>query len=593
MVNWVVQSVSDLGADSDRKAGLDDGRAPDGEALALTGAQLGIWFAQKLNPASPAYNIGEYIEIEGAIDTALFERALARLVAEADVLRVRFVEVSGEPRQIVGADRAFSLPVIDVSGESDPRAAAQAWMQADMAKAVDPVHGPLFQFALFRISAGRFFWYARYHHLIADGYGMWLLARRAAAIYTRLARGEDVREDTLGPYTALLEDDAAYRASELAAKDRHHWLRALSDLPEPGSLTFSERPPVHSPNFLRATVDLAEEQVAALSAAARRAGTDLTRLLIAAAAILLHRLKMTDDVVIGVPVAARTEATRNVAGMTSNVLPLSLSLRPGLSVADVVAQTALRLREILQHQRCPLAELRQMARSSGEARPLFGLSVNAMRFDYDFAFGGCRATAHNLSLGPVEDLSISVYRRMDAGPLRIDIDVNPALHTNSDLAFYKQRFLNLLAGLAGSDAAIGNLDLLEAAERKTVLRTWNETDPVALLAPHAATFPALFAAQAARTPYATAVVFEDREFSYAALDADSNRLANHLRSLGVGPETVVGLCVERSPEMVIGLLGILKAGAAYLPLDPQPPARAACFHDVGRGRAGAGDRGRG
>jgi hypothetical protein len=351
--------VSDLAVDSDRKAGLDEGRAPDGEARALTGAQLGIWFAQKLNPASPAYNIGEYIEIEGAIDAALFERALARLVTEADVLRVHFVEVAGEPRQIVGAVRAFSLPVIDVSGESDPRAAAQAWMQADMAKAVDPVHGPLFQFALFKISAERFTWYARYHHLVADGYGMWLLARRAAAIYSKLACAPDVREGALGaalgPYTALLGDDAAYRASDLGTKDRHHWLRALSDLPEPGSLTFSERPPVHSPHFLRATTHLAEEEVVALGATARRAGTDLTRLLIAAAAILLHRLKMTEDVVIGVPVAARTDATRNVPGMTSNVLPLSLSLRPGLSVVDAVAQTALRLRKALEHQRCPLA----------------------------------------------------------------------------------------------------------------------------------------------------------------------------------------------------------------------------------------------
>ena len=121
--------------------------------------------------------------------------------------------------------------------------------------------------------------------------------------------------------------------------------------------------------------------------------------------------------------------------------------------------------------------------------------------------------------------------------------------------------------IADADRPVGNLSILEPAERDTILRVWNDTAQA--LAP--ATLPELFAAQAARTPDAVAVMFEDRTLTYAALDAHANRLAHHLQSLGVGPETVVGLCVERSPEMVIGLLGILKAGGAYLPLDPDYP----------------------
>ena len=135
----------------------------------------------------------------------------------------------------------------------------------------------------------------------------------------------------------------------------------------------------------------------------------------------------------------------------------------------------------------------------------------------------------------------------------------------------------MLACLAGSDFAIGNFNLLEAVERETILRKWNETERGSSRNLDATTFPPLFAAQAARTPDATAVVFEDRSLTYAALDAHSNRLANHLCGLGVGPETVVGLCVERSPEMVVGLLGILKAGAACLPLDPNYPRERLAF----------------
>ena len=188
-------------------------------------------------------------------------------------------------------------------------------------------------------------------------------------------------------------------------------------------------------------------------------------------------------------------------------------------------------------------------------------------FDNSFDFAGGRATSHNLWLGPVEDLSISVYDRSDGNPLRIDFDANAALHSEADLAGYRQRFLRLLTAMAEPERPIGALEILERSERETILRVWNDTDRA--IAP--SMMPALLAAQAARTPDAVALVFEDRSLSYAELEADANRLAHHLRGLGVRPETVVGLCVERSPEMVIGLLGIFTAGGACLPLDPSYP----------------------
>ena len=249
------------------------------------------------------------------------------------------------------------------------------------------------------------------------------------------------------------------------------------------------------------------------------------------------------------------------------MLPLRLALQPGMTVADVVDQTSQRIRSDLQHQRYQLADLRHDVGGEIDGRTLFGVSINVMPFDYGFRFAGHRATASNLSLGPVEDLNISVYDRTDGALLRVDFDINPALHAAADLESYRARFLRLLEAIADADRPIGNLFILEATERDTILRVWNDT----ARAPSSLTFPELFAAQVARTPDAVAVVFEDRTLSYAALDADANRLAHHLQSLGVGPETVVGLCVERSPETVIGLLGILKAGGAYLPIDAGYP----------------------
>ena len=229
----------------------------------------------------------------------------------------------------------------------------------------------------------------------------------------------------------------------------------------------------------------------------------------AATAVFLHRLSGTDDVVIGVPVAARSAGSRRIPGMASNVLPLRLTLQPGMTVADVVDQTSQRLRSDLQHQRYQLADLRHDVGGEIDGRSLFGVSINVMPFDYEFRFAGHRATASNLSLGPVEDLNISVYDRTDGAPLRVDFDINPALHAAADLESYRARFVRLLEAIADADRPIGNLSILDAAERDTILRVWNDT----ARAPSSLTFPELFAAQVARTPDAVAVVFEDRTLS--------------------------------------------------------------------------------
>ena len=189
-----------------------------------------------------------------------------------------------------------------------------------------------------------------------------------------------------------------------------------------------------------------------------------------------------------------------------------------------------------------------------------------MPFDYGFSFAGHRAIAHNLSLGPVEDLSIAVYDRADGGPLRIDFDGNPALHSAADLAGHLQRFLRLLTR-AGRCRSPDRQSRHSGAGRA-------RHDPAALERHRAADrsrrrLPELFAAQAARTPDAVAVIFEDAHAQLCgARRATPTGWRIICRASGVGPETVVGLCVERSPEMLVGLLGILKAGGAYLPLDP-------------------------
>ena len=203
---------------------------------------------------------------------------------------------------------------------------------------------------------------------------------------------------------------------------------------------------------------------------------------------------------------------------------------------------------------------------------------------------GLAAPAGGLRLGAVEGRDATHYPLallvQPGEVLRLRLDHRPDLISRGEAELIGARLIRLLAA-AAADAArpLGALPILDDAERDTLLRLWNDTaTPVP-----PATLPELFAQQAARTPDATAVMFEGRTLSYAALDAHANRLAHHLRGLGVGPETVVGLCLERSPEMLIGLLGILKAGGAYLPLDPNYPRERLAFMLADAGAAGAGD----
>ena len=188
------------------------------------------------------------------IDPILFERALQLLVSETETLRVRITEKTGEPHQIVTSAPAWSLPIIDVSGEIDPRRAAETWMKSDLGQPIDLSREPLFAFALFKASPDRFFWYARYHHVIMDACGMWLVARRLAQLYSLLSTDQSTNLDSPGSLRALLEVDAAYRRSERLTQDQKYWRQYLAGRP-----TFSKLAACTSPasnGFLRQTAYL-------------------------------------------------------------------------------------------------------------------------------------------------------------------------------------------------------------------------------------------------------------------------------------------------------------------------------------------------
>ncbi|MCY8081864.1 non-ribosomal peptide synthetase DhbF [Bacillus inaquosorum] len=543
---------------------------PDTKDLqySLTGAQTGIWFAQQLDPDNPIYNTAEYIEINGPINIALFEEALRHVIKEAESLHVRFGENMDGPWQMINPSPDVQLHVIDVSSEPDPEKTALDWMKADLAKPVDLGYDPLFNEALFIAGPDHFFWYQRIHHIAIDGFGFSLIAQRVASTYAALVKGQSAKDRSFGSLQAILEEDTDYRASEQYEKDRQFWLDRFADGPEVVSL--ADRAPRTSNSFLRHTAYLPLSDVNALKEAARYFSGSWHEVVIAVSAVYVHRMTGSEDVVLGLPMMGRIgSASLNVPAMVMNLLPLRLSVSSSMSFSELIQQISREIRSIRRHHKYRHEELRRDLKLIGENHRLFGPQINLMPFDYGLDFAGARGTTHNLSAGPVDDLSINVYDRTDGSGLRIDVDANPEVYSKSDIKLHQQRILQLLQmASAGEDMLIGQMELLLPEEKKQVISEWNETaKPENLLS-----LQDMYEKQAVLTPERIALICDDVQVNYQELNEEANRLAHLLIEKGLGPEQFVALALPRSPEMVASMLAVLKTGAAYLPLDPEFPA---------------------
>lgn len=543
---------------------------PDTKDLqySLTGAQTGIWFAQQLDPDNPIYNTAEYIEINGPVNIALFEEALRHVIKEAESLHVRFGENMDGPWQMINPSPDVQLHVIDVSSEPDPEKTALNWMKADLAKPVDLGYAPLFNEALFIAGPDRFFWYQRIHHIAIDGFGFSLIAQRVASTYTALIKGQTAKSRSFGSLQAILEEDTDYRGSEQYEKDRQFWLDRFADAPEVVSL--ADRAPRTSNSFLRHTAYLPPSDVNALKEAARYFSGSWHEVMIAVSAVYVHRMTGSEDVVLGLPMMGRIgSASLNVPAMVMNLLPLRLTVSSSMSFSELIQQISREIRSIRRHHKYRHEELRRDLKLIGENHRLFGPQINLMPFDYGLDFAGVRGTTHNLSAGPVDDLSINVYDRTDGSGLRIDVDANPEVYSESDIKLHQQRILQLLqTASAGEDMLIGQMELLLPEEKEKVISKWNETAKSEKLV----SLQDMFEKQAVLTPERIALMCDDIQVNYRKLNEEANRLARLLIEKGIGPEQFVALALPRSPEMVASMLGVLKTGAAYLPLDPEFPA---------------------
>ncbi|WP_433337018.1 amino acid adenylation domain-containing protein [Spirillospora sp. CA-294931] len=551
------------------------------EYVPLSAAQRSVWYAQQLAPRTPIH-IAQYIEIEGMVDHELLDRVARMASHEGVALHARLVERDGTVLQALPADSAAAtatIPLVDLTGEDDPRAAADAWMRARMAEPL-PLDGErLYVVALLRLAPDLHRWFLRAHHILQDGYSGSLVSRRAAELYTLLAGGGEYVPAERGSYRALLAEEAAYRESEKYERDRAYWNERFADRPAAVSLTEGMAEPVS--DYLIRVATVPPEESAELAAGARRLRTATQGLALAATAAYLARMTGTEDVILGLAVSGRTSRlAMETPAMLSTILPLRVTVRPDMTVDELVRAVTRASARALRHQRYRREDLMRDLRLLGERRRLHGPVINIMAFDYRLDFAGLPARMHALTIGPVDDLAINIYDNLDGAGLRVDFEAHPELYTEDEIARHQDRYLRFLGALAAADpsAPLHSVEILGADERALVLEEWNGA---ALPVPRA-TAPVLFEERAARTPDAEAVLAGPVRLTYAELNERANRLARHLAGLGVGPEDFVALALPRDHRLVVAAMAVLKAGAAYQPVDPDyPPDRVAyMLHDA-------------
>ncbi|MFJ4833804.1 amino acid adenylation domain-containing protein [Streptomyces sp. NPDC088747] len=536
---------------------------PKPERRPLLAAQEGIWTGQQLDEDSPAYNTAEYLRIAGPLDPDVFDRALHHVVAETEALNVTFdTDGTGRPWQIDTPAGDWQTHIADLTAETDPHAAALAWMDQDMARPVDLTRDRVFGHALLRTAPREFLWYHRIHHIALDGFGLSLVARRVAEVYTALMAGEAITGNGFGTLESVRVEERGYRESARRTTDRAYWTDRYAD--RPPVATPAGRSALPARTFHRHVTDLAPDRVDTLREVARQLSVTWSEVLLAATAAQLHRATRAPEIVLSLPAMGRLgSVSLRVPAMVRNILPLRVPVAPGDSLRDLAPRVSRELRAGLPHQRYRYEQLRRDLKLVGGQRRLSGPGVNIMPFAYGLTFAGHPSTVHNVSAGPVDDLAVNVYDRGDGTGLRVAVDANPDLYTRADTVGFQEGLLALLEeALAEPDRPLG---APHAHGTALVL------DGGPLPAP-ARPVLSLIADHAAHRGGAVAVEHAGDTLTYAQLLGAARHIADRLSARGVTRGDVVAVALPRSTGAVTAVLGVLLAGAAYCPLDPKAPA---------------------
>jgi amino acid adenylation domain-containing protein len=546
----------------------------DGPPLASF-AQQRLWFLDRLQPGSPAYNVPIAVRLDGLLDVDALRHALAEVVRRHEILRTTFAAEGGLPLQVIAGSIELPMTVEDLSGIAGEHRLdrALALVREEAARPFDLASGPLVRAGLIRLSDREHIVQVTMHHIVSDGWSLGVLIREVSALYDASRRGEP---SPLPEPALQYADFAAWQRDwlrgDVLEQQLDYWTGQLAGLTPLELPTDRPRPAVPTGRGGERNVLIPRDRLDAVRSLGREEGATLYMTLLAAFQVLLGRYSGQDDFAVGSPTAGRGwPALEGLIGLFVNTIVLRGDLTGDPSFRELLRRTRRTAIDAYAHQDIPfelLVNAIQPDRESGRS-PLFRVMFALQNVPLP------ALRSPEMSIRPLEvhggtakfDLSLFAVESDEGLHLTMEYssDLFDSETVDRILAHYR---ILLEMAVAHADRPVGELPMLTEDERRLVLEEWNRT---AADYPRDVCLHELFDRQAARKPRSPALLCEGAELSYAELQARANRLAHRLRAAGVVPDSLVGLCLERSVEMVVGLLGVLKAGGAYVPLDPEYP----------------------
>lgn len=543
----------------------------------LSFPQQRLWFLSQLEGANVAYNMPAAVQIVGNLNVGALEKSLVEIVQRHNTLRTRFQLVKGTPVQVIGEQSEPCLTVIDLQNikATTQTTEIQKWVAQEAQSPFDLKNGPLFRAKLLRLHSQKHIFLVTMHHIISDGWSFSLMIKEMSVLYRAFYQQS---ESPLIPLPIQYIDFTQWQRQMLQGENLekllNYWQQKLADIPTLLNLpTDRPRPPIQSFRGDRLKIHLSSELTSRLRELSRQTQTTLFMVLLAAFATLLFRYSEQQDILIGTAIANRTRPeTEKLIGFFVNTLILRTQPSGKLTFLELLQETKAVCLDAYTHQDLPFEHLVQAL------KPERSLSHNPL-FQVMFALQSApmldELELPELTVTPLQSENVSAMFDLSLLLEETPSQIIGFWEYSQDLFSYEtasqmlNHFQNLLEAIANNPRQqLAELPILSKTERQQLLTAWNNTTTYY---PKTQLIHQLFEAQVEQTPEAIALEFEDKQISYQELNQQSNQLARYLQTLGVKAETLVGVWMKREPELVIGLLAILKAGGTYVPIDPSYP----------------------
>ncbi|WP_291559977.1 condensation domain-containing protein, partial [Clostridium sp. UBA2485] len=531
----------------------------------LTHSQKRIWYIEKVHVNSPLHNIGGCLEINETIDVEIMKQTLNFIINNNEGLRLRFLEKKNEPIQYVGEFEYETMDFLDFSKSKNPRKEFEEWSEGLFKRNFKLEDNKLYYFAIYKISEKEYGILLNIHHIISDGWSISLIQRQICEIYGKLINKEEICIDECYSYLNYIKEEEEYLNSERFIKNKKFWKNKFSDVAEEFLYKTS-----NSLEGKRQCFNIDSELSNKIKKFADEKKCSLNTFFMTILLVYINKITYKKDIVIGTPVFNRTSrAQKNMVGMFTSTVPFRFKLDTEVKIEDLIKLVNRELKLCLLNQKYPYDLLiKDLELSKDGYDSLFKMCVNYYNSKYDSDIDGIDMEVKEYYCGNQSYSLQLTVKEWEEGKIKLNFDYKALEYADKEIKIMYGSIVNIIIQmLMNNDILVNEVKLAAKEEIGYKVYDFNST---ASYYPEKTVYE-LFEEQVVKTPNKIALEFKDKKIIYKELNEKSNQLANYLRENGIDKKSIVAIMETHSIELMISILGVLKTGAAYLPIDPSYP----------------------